>query len=69
MTFKGSSNICYNTTLLTFAAIGVLVHAPTACIQNKFYIKIMRSIDDNYKFTANVRNKDPKTTKIHHFFV
>ena len=36
-----------------------------------FNIKTMRHsyllIDDNRKFTANVRDKDDKITKIHHF--
>ena len=50
----------------------VLIHAPTgyAYKVHNFYIKTTRHsclLDDNYKFNANVRDKDHKITKIHHF--
>ena len=72
-TFEGSSNVCYNTTFLSFVTVGVnactyrLQHAYKVGI---FYIKTIKysfSLDKNYKFTANVREKDHKITKIHHF--
>jgi len=72
-TFEGSSNVFYDTILLTFVTIGIntgiysLQHAYKV---HTFYIKAMKYLfllDDKYKFTANVRDKDHKITKIHHF--
>ena len=52
----------------------VLIHVPTGYSMHTkctfFYTKTIRysfSLDNNYKFTANVREKDHKITKIHHF--
>ena len=53
----------------------VLMHAPTCRLQHAykfryFYIKTIRCsclLGDEYKFNANVRDKDHKITKIHHF--
>ena len=52
----------------------VLIHAPTglryAYKVHNFYIKTIKHsclLDDNYKFNANVRDKDHKITKIHHY--
>ena len=70
---ESSLNVFYNTILLTFVTIGVntctysLQHAYKVRI---FYIATMRYsfvLDDKYKFTANVRGKDHKITKIYHF--
>ena len=53
----------------------VLIHAPTGYGMpiykvDNFYIKTTRHLcllDDKHKFNANVRDKDHKITKIHHF--
>jgi len=62
-----------NTILLTFVPIGV--NTCTYSLQHAykvrtFYIKTMRYsflLDDKYKCTTTVRDKDHKITKIHHF--
>ena len=59
--------------LLTFVTIGVntciyrLQHAYKVCT---FYTKTMKYLcllGGKYKFTANVRDKSHKITKVHHF--
>ena len=44
---------------------------PRACIQSTHFLyknhEILIFIDGKYKFTTNVRDKDHKITKIHHF--
>ena len=51
----------------------LLIHIPTGysmLTKCAFYIKTIRYsflLDNNYKFTANVIEKDHKITKIHHF--
>ena len=46
----------------------VLAHVPTACMQTKFYVKTVRLIGDNIrKFTAHVKDEDPKITRIRYF--
>ena len=72
-TFEGSSNVFFNAILLTFVPIGVnmciysLQHAYKV---RTLYITTMRYsflLDNNHEFTTNVRDKDHKITKIHHF--
>ena len=59
--------------LLTFIPIGVNTCTYRLRYAHKvhnFYIKTTRYsclLDDTYKSTANVRDKDHKITKIHHF--
>ena len=45
--------------------INICTYSPTACIQSNFYIKIIIYVclGDDYKFTANVRDKDHKLSK------
>ena len=69
-TFESSSNVSYNTNMLTFIPIGVntcTYRLRYAYKVDNFYIKPPCLLDDNYKFNANVRDKDHKITKIHHF--
>ena len=73
ITFEGSSNVFYNVILLTFVPIGVntcTYRLQYAYKVRPFYMKTMKYsllLDDKYKFTANLRDKDHKITKIHHF--
>ena len=74
-TFEGSSDVSYNSTLLTF----VPLRANTLAYRlqhvykvHNFYIKTIGYSclsGENHKFIANVADKDHKITKMHHFVV